>query len=275
MNVCDFVVRYDPKTEPINTLSKRIIYSLSLNKIKHKFPSVWFIAGASGSGKSYTAITLQTIMLEMQDILDIHNYINDINVFVPLEYPRKLNALLDKENKRLRKINIFTVHEARNIVSSKLWYSFVTRAISDVNAMSRQIKRICFIIISQSIMDITSDIRRTLDYYCVMKRYANGSRARLFINKMWIDERDLEKPKLRKRRIKGYFVDPSGKYNSIAPKYIELDTPDKELCKHFDNLDTQAKLEITNQKMNQLIKQIEAEVSTEKRKIQDIIFKLL
>ena len=56
-----------------------------------------------------------------------------------LKYIRKalcdINDSLQElnEDKRLRKVNVIAMHEAREIISSKNWRSFLAQAVSDVN----------------------------------------------------------------------------------------------------------------------------------------------
>src|SRR3990172_1749681 len=116
-------------------VTKRILYSLIVKRIKHKKPCVIFISGDSGEGKSWSGISLQDIILETQGI-NLAEYFTDVNIFTPLEYPKKLDRLL--YNKELKKVNVICLHEAREVIRAKDWRSFLTQSIADVNALSRQ-----------------------------------------------------------------------------------------------------------------------------------------
>ena len=262
MAFCDFVVKYDDKMQP-EELTKCILYSVWLKRLKAKKPAVIFIGGDSGEGKSESALKLQQILLSLQG-LDLKDYVNDINVYTPLQYPQKLEALLF--DKRLKKVNFICMHEAREIVKAKNWQSFLTQAIGDCNAMSRSIKRLGIFIISQFIRDITSDIRYTLNYYCIVRRPKNAY-ARLYINVLWKDDRDLEKPKLRKRKLSGYLLYPNGKYKRYVPQYLELKRPSKEVREIFEKEDYEAKAHIIRNKLNRLLQEMKQDIGEQSNKV--------
>lgn len=205
-------------------------------------------------------------MMEIQGINVVENF-EAMNCFTPIEYPKKLDQLL--HSSKLRKVNILCLHEARQLIRAKNWNSFLTQAISDVNAMSRSVKRICFMIISQFVRDITLEIRYTLDYYITMKR--DKSQTKMFISRIWKDDRDLEKPKLRKRKIFGYVVYPNGKRRKIRPNYLIIKKPNKELTELFDTLDTKAKADIIRRKLNRLIDEMQIDLQGENKKIVDMV----
>jgi len=267
MGYCDFVVKYDPKKDSSTDVAERILYSLFISRLKAKKPAVAFIGGDSGEGKSHSAINLQEILMRIQG-LEFKDYLNDMNVYVPLEYPKKMRALL--EDKRLKKANIITIHEAREIINAKDWSTFVNRAVADVNALSRQVKRMCFFIVSQFIKDISTDIRYTLNYYITVRR-PKGKRARLYLSVMWKDDRDLEKPKLQKRKVSGYLVYPNGRYQRYVPQYLELPPLDKEVARIFDKADFDAKSRIMRTKLDQLMKQMSKDIGYEDKKLEAMV----
>jgi len=267
MAFCDFVIRHDPEKESVEDLSKKILISLYINRIKAKKPVITFVSGESGEGKSINTIKLIQVLLELQG-LNIKDFLHDINVYTPLQYPTKLDAIL--YDKRLKKVNMIVMHEAREIVKAKMWHSFLTQAIGDVNAMSRAIKRLMIFIISQFIRDIATDIRYTLNYYIKVARPRNR-RARFYIYKMWKDDKDLEKPKLRKRKISGYLLLPNGTSKRYSPQYLELKMPDKEIVDEFDKKDMESKSEIIKRKLNKLIKEMSEDLNLENKKIEGMI----
>lgn len=267
MAFCDFVVKYTPEQTTGEELTKRILFSIIIKRLKHRKPAVLFIGGDSGEGKSYSAIRLQELLLEVQG-LSLKDYFNDVNVYTPLQYPKKLEALLFE--KRLKKVNIICMHEAREVVKAKNWQSFLTQSVADVNAMSRTVKRLGIMIISQFIRDVTSDIRYTLNYYMIVRR-PKGKRARLYISVLWKDDRDLEKPKLRKRRLSGYLVFPNGKYKRYVPQYLELSKPKKEIINLFEHEDYKAKATIIRRKLNKLIKQMKEDIGEDTAKIDSMV----
>lgn len=263
----DFAVNYDPEKDSEEDLTKRILYSLIIKRIKAKKPTVIFIGGDSGEGKSYSALRFQELLLELQG-LEAKKHLESINVFTPLEYPKKIDSLLfDKD---LKKVNIICMHEAREIVKAKAWHSFLNQAVADVNAMSRSVKRLCFIIISQFIRDISTDIRYTLNYYVTVHRPI-GSKARLSINIMWKDDSDLERPKLRKRPIKGYLRYPNGKYRVFQPTYLELSKPSKDITEIFEKKDFEAKAKVIRRKVEQLINDMSQDLHLESKKVDAMV----
>lgn len=259
---CDFVVRYDPQKEAPEELTKRILKGIIIRRLKYKKPAVIFLGGDSGEGKSYSGIRLLELLYEIQG-LDVKEFFRDVNIHTPLEYVSKLESLL--HDKRLKKANILCMHEAREVVKAKLWYSFVTQAVADVNAMSRTVKRMCFIIISQFIRDITPDIRYTLNFYMKVSRPRN-QKPRLYINVLWKDDHDLEKPHLRKRRLSGYIILPNGRYKRYMPQYLIMTKPRKELIEIFEKDDYESKALIIRNKLQKLLTEmkIDAEESTKK-----------
>lgn len=267
MAFCDFVIRYNPKKDTLEDLTKRILFSIIIKRLKAHKPAVIFLGGDSGEGKSLSSLRLQEMLLEVQG-LSLKDHLTDINVFTPLEYPQKLDNLLFK--KELKKVNIICMHEAREIVKAKLWYTFLNQSIGDINAMSRSIKRLCIIVISQFIRDISSDIRYTLTYYMIVRR-PKGKPARVYINVLWKDDRDLEKPKLRKRKLSGYLVYPDGRYRRYVPEYLELRKPDKEIVKRFEALDKEAKIGIIRRKTDRLIKEMQEDIGKESMKVDSMV----
>lgn len=263
MAFCDFVIKYDPAKDTKEDIAKRILYSIFVKRWKANKPSTTFLGGDSGEGKSESVLRLFEILFEIQG-LDIMDFLDDVNVYTPIEYPQKVDALLN--DKRLKKANLLAVHEARELVKAKLWHSFLTQAIADVNSMSRVMKRIGFFIVSQFIRDITRDMRYTLNFYFTVKR-PKTKRARLYMSVIWKDDRDLEKPKLRKRKLSGYLVYPDGVYRRYVPKYFELSRPRKEVREHFQKKDLESKRGIIKKKLDRLIKEMSIDLEDGNDKI--------
>lgn len=264
----DFVVKYDPEKDTQIDLSKRILYSLFIRRIKARKPVVAFVGGDSGEGKSYSILTIEDILLGMQNI-DMVNHVDDVNVYTPLQYPEKIHKLLfDKE---LKKINMIAVHEARDVVKAKDWNKFITTAIADVNAQSRSIKRLCFFISSQFIRDITTDIRYTLNYYITVERPISLRKVKMYINVMWKDDKDLEKPKLKKRRIVGFIIYPDGRRRRLIPSYLLLDKPRKEIIEIFERGDKESKEKIIKRKLAKLMKELETDLGMDTKKMSSMI----
>jgi hypothetical protein len=259
----DFIIKFDPEKESITDLGQQIIISLIVNKLKQKKPVRIFIGGDSSEGKSYTALKLQYIILKHYG-LDYKDYINDMNIYTPLEYPTKIDALLNDE--RLRNINVVTLHEAREVIPAKMWQDFVTQAVAFVNATSRAIKPTCTIIVSQFIRDVTVDIRYTLNYYCICKRPSH-QRARFYINVIYKDDYDLDHPRIAKRKLRGLLIDPKGRHTIYRPDYLEVERPEKEVCEAFDKADYDAKKGMIDNKLKKLMERLKMEYGQESAKV--------
>lgn len=267
MAFCDFVVKFDEEKEEPEELTKRILYSIYIKRLAANKPAITFIGGDSGEGKSFSALRLIELLYDIQGV-DVNEFFEVSNVFTPLQYPEKIEKILF--DKKYKKANLVCLHEAREVIKAKLWHSFITQAVADVNAMSRSIKRLGVFIISQFIRDITNDMRYTLNYYCIVRR-PKGKRARLYINVLWKDDRDLEKPKLRKRKLSGYIVDKKGRYKRFVPQYLEMKKPSKEICELFDKLDTEAKSGIIKTKLARLMEEMQSEVGAESVKVEAMV----
>lgn len=262
----DFLVKWDPLTESESILGEKILQSLFLGRLKQNKPCTIFLGGDSGEGKSYATLTVEQALLN-SELISLKDVVNDINVYTPIQYPQKLNKILFE--KEYKKIRLIAMHEAREVVKAKLWHSFVTQAVSDVNAMSRSIKPMVTIIVSQFIRDISNDMRYVLNFYIKADR-PRGQHTRLYINVLFKDDTDLEKPKLRKRRIFGY-VHNGKRLIKYSPKYVVVGLPEKEVRNAFDQADREAKESIIKKKLERVIKEIELDMGVGDSKISEMV----
>lgn len=268
MTACDFVVRYDPEKDKPEDITDRIFYSIFIKRLKANKPCILFICGDSGEGKSWGGLRFQEILLKLQGIDSLTPYLEAINVYTPLQYPQKIERLLfDKD---LKKINIIDIHEAREALKSAKWREFTTQAIGDINAMSRTIKRLIVMMTAQFIRDITPEMRYTISHYIKITR-PKGRKARANIQIFWKDDRDPDKPKLRKRKLAGYLVDKEGRYRRFIPKYFELNRPSPEVVELFEKQDKEAKAYIIKNKISKLIAELKNEIGEQSDKISTIL----
>jgi hypothetical protein len=271
MRQLDFLVKYDPDKDTQEDLVKRILYAVIIRRLRANKPAVCFISGDSGEGKSYATIKLMEVLLEIAGInlineageLDKEAF-NVMQVYTPLEYSKKLDKLL--HDKKYKKLFMFCLHEAREVIKAKRWQSFINTAVADVNALSRRVKRICFFIVSQFIRDIDTSIRYTLNFYIKVNRPI-GKASRIEIWVLWKDDNDLEKPKLRKRRLVGYLRLPNGRLKRFSPRYIQLTKPRKEFREEFDYQDFTTKSAIIKQKLEKMIAQLQLDLSDTNTKL--------
>lgn len=252
----DFTIPYWDGMDNNLSISNKLVYSQTVRRTKGKKPCIMGVFGESGSGKSTAAIKLQQRILEMQG-LDIRDYLDDINVFVPFEFATKFKRILF--DKKLKKINVICIHEARDVLNSKDWNTFVARALAKINTQSRQIKPLIIMIISQYASDITSETRKTLTDYVTADR-GLSSPGYITWQKTYLDMRDPEKPKLRLRRLKGYLAkvekDNVVSKKKIYPKRIYIGLPDRDVVEKFENADLEAKKEIIDRDLDRLMKEL-------------------
>ena len=255
MNFIDFIIDI---TKPFREFtkeekkgfSKNIIQRLFLNRLKNNKPTVILLVADSGEGKSYTALSLVDAILEAQGV-DFAKHINDVIVYTPLEYVKKVDRLLHA--KELKKVNVVLLDEARQLVKANTWHSFVNQAIADVNAMSRGIKPMVFVVVTQFIKDIDPATRRTLTFYgkCARPRRS----VKLWLYKLWKDDRDIERPELKRRRIYGV-VRRNRRKMTIKPTF-NFSLPRKELTEPYEKMQREAKGKLIRRKMEMMLKKLE------------------
>ena len=274
----DFIVRYDPKTETQEELTRKIFYNLFARPLKFNMPKVLGIFGKSGQGKSCAALKLVEILAPVLNF-DLMTVLEDINVHTPFEYAEKLDRVLyhkkhfNKDKKKFwdyKRNRFFIVHEARTIVNSRDWQNFATRAVGHVNAMSRSVKRMCFVLVSQDVKDITKEIRKQLDYYIKVYRPL-GHPARLYIRKIYVDDTDIENPKIRTTKVKGVLVSPKGKYRAFYPEYFELGLPSKDVLNVFDKKDTEAKVAILSNILEKMVMEMKKQIPDVNEKVDSMV----
>lgn len=264
MQNLDFIVNFDPSKDTTQELTERIIYNAFIERrVKSKKPAVIFVSGDSGEGKSNASLTINHIINKTTGAdpagLTLSN-LDISNVYTPFEYPTKLDALL--HNKEYKRYRVLCVHEARLLVRAKNWYDFVNQAISDVNALSRAVKPLVFIIISQFIRDVSNDVRYSINYYIKVNRpYARNTRAEIWV--LWKDDNELDRPKLRKRKLTGYLRYPNGKLRLFKPRWFEFGRVAYEVEKEFNKRDSEEKAKIIRLKTSKIIKTMQQELNVD------------
>lgn len=271
MRRADYYIKYNPEKDDALSLFKKILYATIIKRIKFKKPTITHISGKSGEGKSLTVLYIIKLLLEMQGI-DVKEYLDDINIHEQAEYPVKLRNLM--ENDELKKINVLAVHEGREAMEANEWNTLFNRNIAHVNALSRAIKRLAIFIVSQDLKDITKNVRRTLDYQIKIERplrYGKDGNARLRWYVLYIDDRDLENIKLRKRKLRGVLILPNRKYIFHEPSYISIPKVDKEIEEIFDAQDKKSKWDILNRKLEDMEAEVKKKGLDAKKRIDDMV----
>lgn len=266
MSGFDYVIKHDFDYDNNQEVLKKILHSIVIRKIKANKPVVLCIVGGSGSGKSRSALRLQEILCELQGI-NFEEAYPIMNIHTPLEYSEKLKKLLYDKN--YKKVNIVTIHEAREIVPSKEWNSFLVKAIAKVNVMSRAVKRLIIIVVSQYVSDIALDIRKTFNYYISAQR-TTGS-AWLRIQKFWVDDYDVEKIKTRKASIRGIVINHKGQWISHRPARFKIGSANPVVVRRFDKDDTEAKAKIIDSQLDDLMTDLKTKLGIKTDRVKQMV----
>jgi len=258
MGVTDFII---PHNKDAAEMGRDIIRHITVNRLRYNKPVIILLVGDSGEGKSYTALKILKIINDWYKVDTLKNMEHQI-VYTPLEYTNKMDALLHDYDKK--KLKALIIDEAREIVSSNLWYSFVNRAIADVNALHRTIKPLVLIVVVQFIRDIDVSTRRTVQYYFKCARPLN-SNVNLYPFRLWKDDRDIDNPRLRKRTLRGYYVKDNRKI-PLRPKKFKITMPPKDIAAAYDKINKERKGKIIRRKLEDLVNKMERELGVTQNK---------
>jgi len=253
----DFIIDYDDNSK---VMGENILQNITVNRLKANKPCIIFIGGDSGEGKSSLGLKIVDAVNKKYNINTV-DVLNDVVVYLPVEYLKKLDNILHwkkKGREDLKDVHVLMVDEAREVVRARDWYTFINRAIADCNAMSRRIKPLVLIIISQFIKDIDSAIRYTLTYYVECQRPLSG-RTRVTFERIWKNTYDLERPKLCKRPLVG-FVKSGNSMSKFYPRF-EANMPSREIWKKYDEENFRAKSVILRKRMEETINKMEKQIN--------------
>lgn len=247
MSYIDFIVNLDKK--PDTDIGKAVIKRITTKRLEAKKPSIIFLAGDSGEGKSMTALRL---LEEGQDSVDLENQI----IYTPYEYPKKVKNILF--NREYRHLKYLVFMESRELVKAKMWYTVINQAISDVNALSRSVRPLCFLVVSQDISDVEKEVRKTLNYYgfCIRPQQ---DKTRFYLYKIWKSRYNIDNPKMTLRKLNGIIIKNKEVDKLEIQKFI-MNLPSKEIKDAFEKLDFQAKAEIIMKKLTILEQALEKEL---------------
>ena len=277
MKLIDFVVPYNADQRVMGT---DICKQLFVNRILKKKPTVILCTGDSGEGKSYTGLKILEIVNNYFGVNTL-DHLEDCIIYTPLEYSKKMSAMLHAPE--LKDCRCMILDEARELVSSHLWYSFVNQAIADVNALHRTIKPLVFVVIVQFVKDIDPATRRTIQYYLSCLRPLNAPHVNVFISRLWRDERDIENPKIRRRNVRGYYwtgppndietgqFTPGKKMVKFIPTMLTVTLPQKEVYREYEKINLERKSEILKRKLEGLLFQIEKEMGFKSSKVESVV----
>lgn len=262
------------ENENDSELAKRMLCKLTIeNRTRENKPTIIFLWGDSGEGKSYDALWLLDALYSFQGI-DIVPRLDYVEIFTPFEYARKMKRILETNKKApdyelTKDLNVIVLDEARELVSANEWMTFINKTISSVNALSRGVKPLVFIVVSQFIADIDKKVRFTINLYGACARPLRGY-GKLTLYRIYKDDRDLDNPKIRKARIKGYIRELDGSRSLTIPQfYFKL--PRKELRDQYEEMQFNAKAPILHRKLEELMRFLEAKYKREFEKVDGLV----
>lgn len=239
-----------------------IIRHITLNRNRFKKPVIILFTGDSGEGKSYAALkVMESILPEGVTLVDV---IEKVVAYTPLEYSQTINYVLFEA----KHLNVVLIDEAREVISAQLWHEFINRAISDVNALSRSVKPLVVLVVTQFIKDIDIKIRRTITFYAKCYRPLGGN-TRMRLYRIWKDDYDLENPRLRKRPLTGY-IKKDGRYHKFITGDIVLKKPEKEATKIYERLNREKKTRLIRAKLDKILHQLEHEFEGEFKRVEQV-----
>lgn len=263
----DFVVPWNADPD---LLGRSIIRSITCSRLKARKPCIILIVGDSGEGKSFTGIKIVEVVNDEFGI-DTKEHLDDSMIYTPLEYVQKMNnCLYYKRNDRpdLKDLRILCIDEAREVIRARLWYTFLNQAISDCNAMSRAIKPIVLLVITQFIKDIDSSVRYTINFYGKCQRPLSGS-TRFELERVWKNDYDLERPRLCKRPVAGMVRENHSQW--MFRPHFQVRLPDKEIVKHYEERSFESKSKILRKKIEKTLQVLEKEMGHEFDKVAELV----
>lgn len=263
----DFIVDYDPDKDTEEDVSERILIHIFYYKLKQNKPCNIFISGGSGSGKTLASIRIQQLICKAEGINAL-DFLDVMNIFTTTEYSEKMKKLLYDSN--YKKVKVVAIQEGRILVNSKEWNQWINLTVAQVTALQRALKRMVFIVVSQNLRDITTDMRFQMHYFCEVKR-SNNRESHLSIRKITEDVHDLMKPKIQATKIHGLLVYPNGSQRWLTIPHFRLKKPAREYCERIEHLDHEAKAQIINNQLDKLLKQMNRGLVDETAKVQKII----
>lgn len=248
-------------------ISQELLRSLTINRIKADKPSVILLTGESGEGKSATALRLATDILALQGI-EVREYLNDIIVYNPFEFAEKIDSILHDE--RLKKINVIILDEARGIVKAVAWNSFVNQAIADINAVSRGVKPLVIIIVSQDVGDIDRPTRKTIKYEFICSRPLHGKvRIHPVVFYKYRLRGSVEKIELRYRNLK-ILVKSRLQSQSISPPVLVVDRVPDDIWAKYKESEVERKTKLIRNRTQKMVEKLKKEWSGEDSRVDKV-----
>ena len=258
-----FRVRIEYKGD-IGAMTKKILHTLIVKRIRNDKPCVICVVGKSGEGKSATVLSISDAIFELEG-LDFSKYVKNCVIMSATEFGPKTRAMLREAF--LKEVFILIIDEAKSTVNALDWQTAVNRTISMVNSLSREIKPMAIFVIAQSLRDVDRATKETIDFYVKVTR---DQKVHAKIYEFYVDDHDLDKPKMKKRFVKVLVKDENGNYRPYILKKINFkktrkevwdeykkivhESKDKLIEQEFDKLDKFLQEKYTNKEMERVIK---------------------
>lgn len=257
--VCEFKEHEDDQVA-------EIFSNIVFNRIDNNKNCIIMVTGKSGEGKSRFVLSSLSILAKKRGI-DLHKFLDTIIMFTPPDYVKSMPKII--YSPEFKDVCFVWMDEGRVLIEKQKWQSFVNITIAHINAMVRGIKRIVFFIVTQSPKDIDSNVRRTIDFWVLCKRPGHHSTEVKFYV-IYEDTRDIEKIKLRYRRLKGAIKMPNGKRKFIVPKFV-FRMPETELDNLYQKIHDERKGRILAQKIQELAKSFEKQEGATFTKVDKLV----
>ena len=246
----DFQVKWQGNVEDT---TEEIFRHLLLKPLNAGMPITIALIGKSRVGKSVFGLALQDIVYKA-DGVDFLNILEHVVLIKPIHYASKVKSILKGDSLETKQARTLQMDEAKFLINSDEWQSLRSKTIRTVAATSATIKPILFIIVAQMLGDIDSKTRRTIDYLFTIKR-SPGQKPKVVPYLFYEKIDDLDRVKIKPRRITGLVEYPNGKFVSYTPtfrpalprqelldKYHSFEAPDKkeEIFTLLDDIEKEA-----------------------------------
>lgn len=233
----DFQVRWQGNVEET---TKEIFRHMLVKPLRSGMPLTIALVGKSRVGKSVFALLLQDIIYKDygDDFLEI---LEHVVLIKPNHYATKVKAILKQEEPIHKKCRTLQMDEAKFLINSDEWQSLRSKTIRTVAATSATIKPLVFFIVAQMLGDIDSKTRRTIDYLFTIKR-SPGQKPKVVPYVFYEKIDDLDRVKIKPRRVIGMIEYPNGKFVQYTPTF-RPQLPRQELLDKYHSFEEKDKRE--------------------------------
>lgn len=255
----DYVVHQKDEQTKITTIDRLEYAFLERNRCKKNTLVVH--TGLSSEGKSTASLNIVDKILEKNGY-NFLDYMDDIIVYTPFEFPQKFNNILYEE--RLKNIPFLVVDDARFVISAKKWQSFLNQAISEVLSVSRAKKALTIFFNTQFLKDLDKDIRLLLNFWGECTRPLHQP-TKVKYTTFYHDTRDPENIKVRKRKMKGLLVLADGRRIVDMPSNFIFSKLRPELLHLYEKKSFEAKGTLIKKRTEAMLEEMKKELGLSNR----------